>query len=35
MESQSEFIAFKEGVKNFDFDTNLGAYPVDENYSKW
>ena len=30
----SEESAYQEGVLNMDFDSNLGAYPV-ENYSQW
>ena len=30
----SEEVAYQEGVLNMDFDSNLGAYPLD-NHHQW
>ena len=32
---ESEYSAYSEGIKNMDFDANLGAYPVDSCLKKW
>lgn len=31
---ESEEVSYAEGVRNMDFDKNLGAYPM-ENHSQW
>lgn len=27
--SESDEVSYQEGVRNFDFDRNLGAYPIE------
>jgi len=36
LDNEQDELCYKEGVKNMDFDENLGAYPLSSpNFSKW